>query len=90
MSAEVGQFALILALLLALVQSAAPLFGAQRGDGVLMAVGRQAAILQGLFVVTDSDSEFQEALAYLPTELRLETTRLYADYLHSFEINGKG
>ena len=50
MSAEVGQFALILALLLALVQSAAPLVGAQRGDGVLMALGRQAALLQGLFV----------------------------------------
>ncbi|MDZ4376297.1 MAG: heme lyase CcmF/NrfE family subunit [Phenylobacterium sp.] len=50
MSAEVGQFALILALLLSAVQSAAPLYGAHRGDGVLMAVGRQAAILQGLFV----------------------------------------
>ena len=43
MSAEVGQFALILALLLAVVQSAAPLWGAARGDGVLMAVGRAAA-----------------------------------------------
>jgi len=50
MSAEVGQFALILALLLALVQSAAPLWGAQRGDRVLLALGRQAALLQGLFV----------------------------------------
>ena len=50
MSAEVGQFALILALLLALVQSVAPLWGAHRGDGVLMAVGRQAAILQAIFV----------------------------------------
>ncbi len=50
MSAEVGQFALILALLLALVQSVAPLWGAHRGDGVLMAVGRQAAILQAAFV----------------------------------------
>src|SRR5687767_1149117 len=50
MAAEVGQFALILALLLALVQSAAPLVGAHRGDGVLMALGRQAALLQGLFV----------------------------------------
>lgn len=46
--------------------------------------------LRHLFVVTDSESEFQEAVAYLPLELRLETTRLYADYLHSFEINGKG
>jgi len=50
MSAEVGQFALILALILALVQSVAPLWGAHRGDGVLMAVGRQAAILQAAFV----------------------------------------
>lgn len=46
--------------------------------------------LRHLFVVTDSESEFQEAVAYLPPELRLETTRLYSDYLHSFEINGKG
>ena len=51
MSAEVGQFALILALLLALVQSVAPLWGAYRGDSVLMAVGRQAAMLQAGFVV---------------------------------------
>jgi cytochrome c-type biogenesis protein CcmF len=51
MSAEVGQFALILALLLALVQSTAPLVGAWRRDGVLMAVGRQAALLQGGFVL---------------------------------------
>ncbi|RAK68566.1 heme lyase CcmF/NrfE family subunit [Phenylobacterium kunshanense] len=51
MSAEVGQFALILALLLALVQSVAPLVGAWRRDGVLMAVGRQAALLQGGFVL---------------------------------------
>ncbi len=51
MTAEVGQFALILALLLALVQSVAPLVGAWRRDGVLMAVGRQAALLQGGFVV---------------------------------------
>jgi cytochrome c-type biogenesis protein CcmF len=51
MSAEVGQFALILALLLALVQSIAPLWGAWRGDAVLMAVGRAAARLQAGFVI---------------------------------------
>ena len=51
MSAEVGQFALILALLLALVQSVLPLWGAHRGDSVLMGVGRQAAMLQAGFVV---------------------------------------
>jgi cytochrome c-type biogenesis protein CcmF len=50
MAAEVGQFALILALLLAVVQSLTPLWGAHRGDRTLMAVGRQAAVLQALFV----------------------------------------
>ncbi len=51
MAAEVGQFALILALLVALIQSVAPLWGAYRGDGVLMALGRQAGILLSGFVV---------------------------------------
>lgn len=46
--------------------------------------------LRHLFIVSDSESAFQAAVGYLPQELRLETTRLYADYLHSFEINGKG
>ena len=47
MSAEVGQFALILALLLAIVQCVTPFWGATRGDPVLMALGRSAAVLQG-------------------------------------------
>lgn len=51
MLAEVGQFALILALLLAVVQLATLFWGAHRGDGVLMAVGRQAALLQAVFIV---------------------------------------
>jgi cytochrome c-type biogenesis protein CcmF len=51
MLAEVGQFALILALLLALVQAIAPLWGAHRGEPVLMALGRTAAILQAGFVI---------------------------------------
>ncbi|HZZ70418.1 MAG TPA: heme lyase CcmF/NrfE family subunit [Phenylobacterium sp.] len=51
MLAEVGQFALILALLLAVVQAIAPLWGAQRGEPVLMALGRTAAILQAGFVI---------------------------------------
>ena len=50
MTAEIGQLALILALLLALVQSTAPLWGAWRVDPVLMALGRSAALLQLLFV----------------------------------------
>ena len=50
MTAEIGQLALILALLLALVQASAPLWGAWRVDPVLMGVGRAAALLQLLFV----------------------------------------
>ncbi len=46
MLAELGQIALILALLTAVVQSSLPLLGAQRGDVRLMQVARPAAYLQ--------------------------------------------
>ena len=49
MTAEIGQFALILALLLAVAQALAPLWGAWRGDLALMAIGRNAALLQAAF-----------------------------------------
>ena len=45
---ELGHFALILALLLALTQAILPLYGAQRGNFTLMALARPAA--QGQFV----------------------------------------
>jgi cytochrome c-type biogenesis protein CcmF len=51
MAAEVGQFALILAFVLALVQTLTPLWGAERGASVLMALGRTAAMLQASFVI---------------------------------------
>ena len=51
MTAEVGQFALILAFVLAIVQTLAGLWGAYRGEPVLMALGRAAAILQAGFVI---------------------------------------
>ena len=51
MTPELGQIALILALLLALAQSVLPIVGAWRGNGALMAVARPAAFGQGLFVV---------------------------------------
>ena len=41
---EIGHFALIVALALAICQGAMPLFGAHRGDRALMAVARPAAI----------------------------------------------
>ena len=50
MTAEIGQLALILALLLAVVQALAPLWGAWRLDERLMALGRSAALLQLLFI----------------------------------------
>jgi cytochrome c-type biogenesis protein CcmF len=50
MVAELGLFALILALLLALAQGTLPLIGAARGDVALMAVGRSAAYGQLFFM----------------------------------------
>src|SRR6266446_2924795 len=48
---EVGHFALILALAVALVQGTLPLLGAARGDGRLMALGRTAALTQAFLVI---------------------------------------
>jgi cytochrome c-type biogenesis protein CcmF len=47
---ELGQFALILALLLALAQTALPLFGAWRNSAALIATARPAATGQAVFV----------------------------------------
>jgi cytochrome c-type biogenesis protein CcmF len=44
MTVEVGHFALVLALALALVQACAPLLGARIGDGRLMAMGAPTAL----------------------------------------------
>ena len=51
MIAEVGQFALVLSFLVALVQAVVPFVGAARGDSRLMRVGRTAALLQLFFVL---------------------------------------
>ncbi len=47
---ELGHFALVLALAMALVQSAAPFVGAARGDGRWMALARPAARAQFVFI----------------------------------------
>ncbi|HVO13708.1 MAG TPA: heme lyase CcmF/NrfE family subunit [Alphaproteobacteria bacterium] len=52
MIAEIGQFALVLAFLVALVQGTLPLVGAARGEATLMALARPAALAQFLFVAT--------------------------------------
>ncbi|HSS85630.1 MAG TPA: heme lyase NrfEFG subunit NrfE, partial [Reyranella sp.] len=48
---ELGHFALILALAVALVQGTLPLLGASRGDARLMALGRTAALTQAFLVI---------------------------------------
>jgi len=48
---ELGHFALVLALSLAICQAVMPLLGAHRGDAALMSVARPAALGQFVFVV---------------------------------------
>ena len=50
MIVELGHFALILALMVALVQSTLPLWGAHRGDARLMALAGPAALVQMVLV----------------------------------------
>jgi cytochrome c-type biogenesis protein CcmF len=50
MIAEVGHYALLLALALALVQSTLPLWGARTGDAALMRIAPSTAVFQLLFV----------------------------------------
>src|SRR5579872_423476 len=49
---EIGHFALVLALCVAVIQSTLPLVGAARGDGALVALARPAAVAQFLFIAT--------------------------------------
>ncbi len=50
MLAELGHYALVLALALALIQSVAPVVGARKGDAALMALGNSTALMQFVFV----------------------------------------
>ena len=52
MIAELGHYALVLALALALIQSVVPLIGARTRDPVLMQVAAPTAMAQFLFVAT--------------------------------------
>ena len=79
MAAEVGQFALILALLLAVVQVATGFWGAHRADPVLMALTRSAALMQGGFVVLAFGSL---AASYLACDF---SVALVAEHSHSLQ-----
>ena len=50
MITEIGHYALVLALALALVQSTAPLWGVWRGDAALMATAKPVAVAQFLLI----------------------------------------
>jgi cytochrome c-type biogenesis protein CcmF len=50
MIAEIGHFALVLALFVSLVQGTVPFIGAARGDAAWMAVARPSAVIQFLLV----------------------------------------
>ncbi|MGD8326994.1 MAG: heme lyase CcmF/NrfE family subunit [Sphingomonadales bacterium] len=52
MIAEFGHFALILALMVAIVQAIVPLYGAQKGVTALMATAKPAALLQFMLILT--------------------------------------
>ncbi|SOD92664.1 heme lyase CcmF/NrfE family subunit [Caenispirillum bisanense] len=52
MIAELGHYALVLAFMVALVQSTVPLIGAHRGDAVMMDLARPAALAMFLLVGT--------------------------------------
>ena len=50
MIAEIGHYALVLALALALIQATLPMIGARIGDRALMAISEPVAVVQFLFV----------------------------------------
>jgi cytochrome c-type biogenesis protein CcmF len=51
MAAEIGQFSLVLALLIAIAQATVPLYGAATNSPPLMRFAQSAAFAQGLFVI---------------------------------------
>ena len=77
MAGEIGHFALILALFLALIQSAVSMIGASRNDPALMAAGRAAATLQALFITTAFAAL---AFAFVRTDFSLQVV---AEHTHS-------
>ena len=70
MIAELGHFALALALVLAIVQSVVPLYGAARGEPALMALGGSTAIAQFALVAL---AFVALAQAYVTSDFSLAT-----------------
>jgi len=83
MIAELGQFALILALLVSLVQGTLPLIGAQRGNVRLMALARPAALAMTVLVgfafacLVVGFLTFDFSIAYVASHSNLELPAVY-------------
>ncbi len=67
MIAEIGHYALVLALLLSLVQASVPMLGAARGNPAWMEVARPAAVGQLVFVASEVLAKHDEN--YMPAEV---------------------
>jgi adenine-specific DNA-methyltransferase len=65
------------------------LFDTAAAKSLANAITKREAPLAHLYIVTDSETSFRAAIAYLPPDTRINTSRLYSDYLRSFEINGR-
>lgn len=80
---EIGLFALILALILALLQGVLPLIGAARGDAALMRVGRTAAFGQFTFlliayiILTHAFITYDFSVAYVANHSNLDLPLQY-------------
>lgn len=67
------------------------LFDVAKAKGFVEAVNARTNQLWRVFIVTDHESTYQSVLQKLPIRPGvLDATRLYADYLDSFRLNGWG
>ena len=78
MAAEIGQFSLVLALLVAVAQATIPLYGASTNNHVLMTFAQPAAKTQCLFV----------AMAFITIPATAQPT--VSQYFQGFETNIAG
>jgi len=87
MITELGHFALVLALAVAVVQSTVPLIGAQRRWGGWMAVGEPAAILQ-LLLITVAFGALTWAFVTSDFSLQLVVLNSHTDKPMLYKISG--
>ncbi len=75
MTVELGHFALILALLVAVVQAIVPLLGAQQGNTAWMALARPAAVMQCVLVTVAFAMLMR---AYIVSDFSVHTVALHS------------